>query len=120
MSDIAKWLDEIGLGEHAKLFAENDIDIDLLAELSDDDLKEMGLSLGHRKRVLRAVPELQSPAKTTDAPVDAPAKETIGERRQVTVLFADLAGFTQLSNRMDAEDVHGLLNRYFAIVDGVI
>ena len=120
MSDIEKWLEENGLGEHAELFAENDIDIDLLAELTDDDLKELGLSMGHRRRLLRAASGGKPVAK---APVDVPieaAGEIAGERRQVTVLFADLAGFTQLSNSLDAEDVHGLLNRYFAVADGVI
>ena len=119
MSDIAKWLEANGLGEHAGLFTENDIDVDLLAELTDDDLKELGLSLGHRKRLLRAVSETSSAAvEPIETPVAAP--EIAGERRQVTVLFADLAGFTQLSNRLDAEEVHGLLNRYFVVVDGVI
>lgn len=119
MSDIAKWLEANGLGEHAGLFTENDIDVDLLAELTDDDLKELGLSLGHRKRLLRAVSKASSAAVES---VEAPAAtaEIAGERRQVTVLFADLAGFTQLSNRLDAEEVHGLLNRYFVVVDGVI
>jgi class 3 adenylate cyclase/tetratricopeptide (TPR) repeat protein len=122
MSEIAKWLEEIGLGEHAALFAENDIDVDLLPELTDDDLKELGLSLGHRKRLLRAVSDLQTATETAEAPAAAPtpAEEPVGERRQVTVLFADLAGFTQLSSSLDAEDVHELLNRYFAAVDGVI
>ena len=119
MSDIAKWLEANGLGEHAGLFVENDIDVDLLPELTDDDLKELGLSLGHRKRLLRAVSDAPSAyAEPAEAPVAA--AEIAGERRQVTVLFADLAGFTQLSNRLDAEKVHALLNRYFAVVDGVI
>ena len=118
MTDIAKWLDAIGLGEHAQLFADSDIDVDLLADLTDDDLKELGLSLGHRKRLLRAIAD---GAGKTAAPEAVPeGSEPAGERRQVTVLFADLAGFTQLSGSLDAEDVHGLLNRYFAVVDGVI
>ncbi|MFT5180773.1 MAG: class 3 adenylate cyclase/tetratricopeptide (TPR) repeat protein [Alphaproteobacteria bacterium] len=120
MSDVKKWLEEIGLGEHAGLFADNDIDVDLLTELTDDDLKELGLSLGHRRRLLRAVSGGETVAK---APAETPTETTAeiaGERRQVTVLFADLAGFTQLSNSLDAEDVHGLLNRYFAVADGVI
>ncbi len=120
MSEIATWLQEIGLGEHAVLFAENDIDIDLLPELTDDDLKELGLSLGHRKRLLRAIAELETVAEPRAVPAAAPAAEIVGERRQVTVLFADLAGFTQLSSSLDAEEVHDLLNRYFAAVDGVI
>ena len=120
MSEIAKWLEAIGLGEHAGLFAENDLDVDLLAELTDDDLKELGLSLGHRKRVLRAVSEHQDSDQPLDATPEVSATGFAGERRQVTVLFADLAGFTQLSGSLDAEEVHGLLNRYFAVVDGVI
>ena len=120
MSEIAKWLEAIGLGEHAGLFAENDLDVDLLAELTDDDLKELGLSLGHRKRVLRAVSDHQDSDQPLDATPEVSATEFAGERRQVTVLFADLAGFTQLSGSLGAEEVHGLLNRYFAVVDGVI
>ncbi len=119
MSDIAKWLEKIGLGEHAGLFADNDIDVDLLADLTDGDLRELGLSLGHRKRVLRAVSGQPSPDAVVDRATE-PVGEIAGERRQVTVLFADLAGFTQLSRSLDAEDVHGMLNRYFAVVDSVI
>ena len=81
MSDIAKCLKENGLGEHAALFAENDIDVDLLAELTDDDLKELGLTMGHRKRLLRAASAGDMPA---EVPIEA-APDSAGERRQVTV-----------------------------------
>lgn len=121
MSEIAKWLEAVGLGEHVALFVDNDIDVDLLPELTDEDLKELGLSLGHRKRLLRAVADGVSVAETPEPPAGgAKPSEPAGERRPVTVLFADLAGFTELSQRLDAEDVHDMLNRYFAVVDGVI
>ncbi len=51
MSDIAKWLEEIGLGEHAALFAENDIDLEVVPRLTDADLETLGLSLGHRRKL---------------------------------------------------------------------
>ena len=58
--DLCRWLAGIGLEQHAETFAANDIDLDLLPDLSDEDLKELGLSLGHRRRLLRAISETLS------------------------------------------------------------
>jgi hypothetical protein len=93
--DIAAWLKELGLGQYASTFADNDIDFAVLGQLTDVDLKELGISsLGHRKRLLAAIAEkgLAAPAR----PVHTSAVSE-GERRQVTILFADLCGFTAIT-----------------------
>src|SRR5271169_6299488 len=117
-SEIDDWLEELGLGRYASVFAENDIDVSLLPNLTDADLRELGIgSLGHRKRLLEAI------AKRSAAPRRAPAEAVDapqGERRQVTILFADLSGFTALSRTLDAEQVHELVARFTSMVDGVI
>src|SRR5438128_9094234 len=99
--DLRLWLAQIGLEQLAETFAANDIDLDVLPELGDEDLKELGLSLGHRRRLLRAVAELSrqrvqtvSDAGTSSEVSDETARAA--ERRQVTVLFCDLVGSTEL------------------------
>ncbi|MFQ5953855.1 MAG: adenylate/guanylate cyclase domain-containing protein, partial [Kiloniellales bacterium] len=120
--DVGAWLDALGLGEYAQAFAENDIDAETLSELTAEDLKELGVSkLGHRKKLLAAINDLapglaEAPSSLAESASAVPA----GERRQVTVLFADLSGFTGLSRDRDAEETHALLNRYFGAVDGVV
>ena len=70
MSDeLRRWLEKIGLAQHAETLAANDIDLDVLPELSDEDLKELGLSPGHRRRLQRAL------AEQTNETVTAPASE---------------------------------------------
>ncbi len=114
MSAIRAWLEAQGLAKHADLFEANDIGTDILTELEEADLKDLGLSLGDRKRVMAALRKAQQ-----DEATPAPSPR-VAARRQVTVLFADLSGFTQLSNRLDAEEVHALLQRFFAEVDDAV
>ena len=115
--DLAQWLSELGLDQYAAAFAENDIDFDVLTQLTDADLKELGVSsLGNRKRLLSAI-AARVPASATPVSHDKISK---GERRQVTILFADLCGFTALSQSLDPEEVHELVARYTALIDGVI
>ena len=116
--DVGVWLKELGLGQYASAFADNDIDFAVLVQLTDADLKELGIiSLGHRKRLLAAIAE-----KGSGAPAGmvhtSPFSE--GERRQVTILFADLCGFTALSQSLDPEEVRELVSRYTALVDGIV
>lgn len=116
--DVEAWLGDLGLGQFAESFAENGVDGDLLLELSNEDLKDLGLTrLADRKRVLKAIAGL-SDGKGPEAP-DPPATPE-AERRQVTVLFADLSGYSELSNELGAEETLGLLNRYFDRVDRTI
>src|SRR5262245_26492802 len=115
--DLAHWLAELGLSQYAVAFAENDIDFDVLSQLTDADLKELGVgSLGNRKRLLAAIAARMT-ASATPVSHDEISK---GERRQVTILFADLCGFTALSQSLDPEEVRELVARYTALIDGVI
>ncbi|MFO1038876.1 MAG: adenylate/guanylate cyclase domain-containing protein [Geminicoccaceae bacterium] len=115
MADIASWLQELGLGEHAPAFAANGIDFDVLADLTDADLKELGLGLGDRKRLLRAVAARDSePA----APAQPARREA--ERRQLTVMFVDLVGSTALAARLDPETMSQILRDYQNAVAGEI
>ncbi len=126
MSALRAWLDRQGLAKHADLFEANDIDTDILSELDEADLKDLGLSLGDRKRVMAALRSLkqeseeriEAPAATAAPAPSAP--QQVAARRQVTVLFADLSGFTSLSNQLDAEEVHAILQRFFAEVDEAV
>lgn len=115
MDGIRIWLDRHGLGQYADVFEANDVDLDVLPALSEPDLEALGLSLGHRKRLLRAL--ATSPG--IDAPGEArgPAIERVtaaGERRQVTVLFCDLVGSVSLSTRLDPEELRGVIAGYHA------
>lgn len=116
--DIDQWLHALGLEQYAPAFAGNDIDLAMLAQLDDADLKELGvLSLGHRKRLLAAIAEQRGAAVCAEPPAaNAPASE----RRQVTILFADLCGFTALSQTLDPEELRELTGRYTALVDGIV
>ncbi|MBR0750269.1 hypothetical protein JQ582_40850 [Bradyrhizobium japonicum] len=107
MQQIAEWLDTLGLGQYAQRFAENDIDPSVLRELTDNDLEKLGVSLGHRKKMLRAIAEI---AETGRRPVRTPW--TPAERRQLTVMFADLVGSTALSTRLDPEDLREIIGAY--------
>jgi class 3 adenylate cyclase/tetratricopeptide (TPR) repeat protein len=117
--DVRTWLDDLGLSEFAESFAENGVDAAMLSELTNDDLKDLGVArLVDRKRLVKAIEELAAPAKP---PVASPNQPALGgERRQVTVLFADLTGFTKLSNELGAERTHTLLNHYFETVDAIV
>ena len=118
MSDeLRHWLDQIGLAQHAEIFAANDIDLDVLPELSDEDLKELGLSPGHRRRLQRALAEQTSEDAIGAAP-ETPRRDA--ERRQLTVLFCDLVGSTELSRRFDPEDLRELIRRYQDAVSGAV
>jgi class 3 adenylate cyclase/tetratricopeptide (TPR) repeat protein len=123
---IAKWLERLGLGKYKSVFAENDIDLRALRHLTDEDLKSLGMSLGHRRILLAAMAELRSsypedpvaPREPSGAGAATPAQ--LPERRQVTVLFSDLVGSTELAHRMDPEDLLELIRGYQDAVAGVV
>ncbi|WP_206997116.1 adenylate/guanylate cyclase domain-containing protein [Trinickia mobilis] len=120
--DIEQWLAGLGLEQYARAFGENDIDMSMLPQLTDADLKELGVhSLGHRKRMLAAVAERAAAAPLSAPSAPAPAAGApADERRQVTILFADLCGYTALSHSLDPEELRALIGRYTALVDGVV
>jgi hypothetical protein len=105
MQQIADWLQKLGLGQYADRFAENDIDFIVLADLTDQDLKKIGVaSLGHRRKLLRAIAKLKDAPEGETAAAAPVAPRDTAEHRQVTVMFSDLVGSTALSARMDPED----------------
>ncbi len=116
--DIRQWLEELGLGKYVRLFAEDEIGLLTLPHITEDDLKEMGVALGARRQLLAAIGEMASEPERSPA-VQKPGVADAA-RRQVTALFADISGFTRLSNTMDAEETHAMLNDFFATVDAVV
>ena len=114
MQQIADWLEKLGLGQYAQRFAENEIDISVLPHLSDQDLKDIGVPLGHRRKLLAAITELTGAARATPEPAvqTEPKTQDTAERRQVTVMFSDLVGSTALSARMDPEDLREVISAY--------
>ena len=117
MQEVSDWLEKLGLRQYAQRFAENDVDFSILDDLTDQDLKELGVaSLGHRRKLLRAIAELGAseapqPVAVPVTPV-TPQAHDAAERRQVTVMFSDLVGSTALSTRMDPEDLREVITAY--------
>jgi class 3 adenylate cyclase/predicted ATPase len=109
--DIADWLEQLGLSKYADLFAESEIGIDILPDLTEADLKELGIPLGDRKRLLKATAGA-APLEASSEPEPAPAVTPEAERRHLTVMFCDLAGSTALSERLDPEDLREVLRAY--------
>jgi class 3 adenylate cyclase/predicted ATPase len=124
MVDVSRWLAKQGLGHHAGAFAENGITGDILCELTDSDLKQLGLNLGDRKRLLKAIAALE--AESTQVRTEtAEPKATLAvpreaERRQLTVLFCDLVGSTELATRLDPEDMGAVMSAYHRATAAVI
>ena len=113
MQQIADWLEKLGMSEYAQRFAENRIDLSVLPELTDQHLKDLGIALGDRLKMLRAIRELSNAAAPTPEPPPAqPKPQETAERRQVTVMFSDLVGSTALSARMDPEDLREVISAY--------
>jgi class 3 adenylate cyclase/tetratricopeptide (TPR) repeat protein len=118
--DVSTWLTELGLQRYAAAFEENGVDSTLLCELTNEDLKDLGIArIADRKLILKAIADLPGTGRP-GAAKRSPSVGAEGEHRQVTVLFADLAGYTRLSNELDSEELHRLLGAFFDTVDGVI
>jgi class 3 adenylate cyclase/predicted ATPase len=136
MQQIADWLGKLGMSEYAQRFAESDIDTSVLRDLTDQDLKDLGVSLGHRRKILRAIAELAGAAPTFPQPEFGEAKNretaerseppipaaapfapsagptVAGERRYLTVMFCDLVDSTGIASRLDAEEWRDLVGSY--------
>jgi class 3 adenylate cyclase len=124
---LSAWLRNLGLGQYEQAFRDNAIGLDVLLQLTTEDLKEIGVvPVGHRRKLLDAIAALRASASPAfddarEARIrSASPADTVGERRQVTVLFADLAGYTALGHQLDAEEVHALLEQYFDCADSAI
>jgi class 3 adenylate cyclase/predicted ATPase len=114
MQQIADWLEKLGMSEYAQRFAENGIDFSVIPHLTDQDLKDIGVLLGHRRKMLAAIAGLAGVASATSEPTvgQGPKTQDDAERRQVTVMFSDLVGSTALSARMDPEDLREVISTY--------
>ena len=114
MQQIADWLQKLGLGQYAQRFAENEIDISVLPHLTDQDLKDIGVPLGPRRKILAAITAETGTTNATPEPAARmePKAQDTAERRQVTVMFSDLVGSTALSARMDPEDLREVISAY--------
>ena len=120
--DVSSWLRDLGLEDYAQAFRANHIDGEVLPRLTADDLTALGItSVGHRRRLLDAIAVLQdstAPASTQPTPVTIRPGQA--ERRQLTVLFCDLVGSTELAARLDPEDLRGVMGAYHRCTAAVI
>ena len=115
--DVARWLRTLGLEQYEPAFRENKITADVLPSLTSEDLREIGVvAVGDRRRLSTAIAALQSGPPDTPAEDVKPALKPEAERRQVTVMFCDLVGSTELGSRLDPEDLRELIGRYHACV----
>jgi len=106
LPEIVAWLQGLRMSEYAERFVEHRIDLSVLPDLTDEDLKELGVLLGDRRKLLRAIGELER--NRTQSPTSAWA----AERRQLTVMFCDLVGSTSLSAQLDPEDLRDIIGAY--------
>ena len=126
VESVRAWLEQLALGRYAQVFADNDIDFEALRLLEDADLEKLGVSLGHRKRMLHAIAELKDESSRAQRPIAAgataaqfaaaptteAAADESGERRHLTVLFCDMVGFTELASRLDPEVLQRIVKAY--------
>ncbi len=118
MPGIGEWLSSHGLSEYADRFVENRIDLSILPDLTDEDLKELGIFLGDRRRLLRLIADL-APKPQFPALLGSQRLEE-AERRQITVMFADLVGSTALSTGMDPEDLRDMFADYTSCAEETV
>ncbi|MDB5612222.1 MAG: adenylate cyclase [Bradyrhizobium sp.] len=120
MTGIEEWLASIGLGEYAQRFGENAIDLSVVRDLTEQDLKDLGVLLGHRRKMLRAIAEFKGDVLLTSQTGPKPAQRDGAERRQLTVMFCDLVGSSALSARLDPEDLRAIIGAYHACIAEII
>ena len=116
MSGVGAWLGSIGLAAYLELFEQQRIELDIIPQLTDSDLKELGIPLGDRKRLLAAIAALADTTSDEKAAHAGPA----AERRQMTVVFCDLVGSTELASRFDPEDLAAAMTSYHDCCEEVI
>jgi class 3 adenylate cyclase len=120
--DVTEWLRSLGLERYAPAFAQNHISPQLLPSLTADDLRELGISsVGHRRQMLEAIAVLRAePAAAVEVATPEPAAGTAAERRQLTMMFCDLAGSTALAARLDPEELREVFAAYHRSVAAVV
>ena len=120
--DVGAWLRSLRLGQYEDVFRENEVEADVLPDLTEVDLEKLGLPLGARKRVLNAIAALggANKAPRAQALAGGASAEDAAERRQLTVMFCDLAGSTALSARLDPEDMRQVIRAYQDACSGAV
>src|SRR5215510_12107025 len=111
MKGIAEWLASIGLSEYAQRFTDNAIDLSVVRDLTEQDLKDLGVPLGHRRKILRAIAELPAAPAPIETATEPVARDE-AERRHLTVMICDMVGSTALSARLDPEDMNAVIDAY--------
>ena len=118
--DIGDWLEQNGLGKYASVFAENEIDFIALPEITEDDLREMGLLIGPRRKLLKGLRDLVDTGITANSTDSGFSPAGDAERRQITVTFCDLVGSTTLAEKLDPEDLREVMAAYQKAAGAVI
>jgi class 3 adenylate cyclase len=111
---VADWLEKLGLSQYAQRFADNGVDLSVIRDLTEQDLKDLGVLLGHRRKILRTIAQLDGIAP---AAIEARTESLLhvgAERRHLTVMICDLVGSTALSVRLDPEDMNAVMDAYHA------
>jgi len=120
MKGVAEWLASIGLSEYAQRFADNAIDLSVIRDLTEQDFKDLGVPLGHRRKMLRAIAELDASALAPAETAIEPVPRDEAERRHLTVLFCDLVGSTALASQLDPEEMWRVIASYHGCIGEVI
>jgi class 3 adenylate cyclase len=120
--DVGTWLSGLGLGRYEAAFRESGIDVEVLPELTERHFKELGVSLGHRLKMLRAIRELAGDASVKARAAAVKERNTQGaaERRQLTVMFCDLVGSTVLAAQLDPEDLGDLIRAFQGVTAAAV
>ena len=121
--DIARWLDELGLGDYGQNFIDGDVDGEVLPHLTVDDLRELGVvSVGHRRKILAAIEALKDPegAPAAGEAETGAAADSFVERRHMTIMFCDLVGSTAMSARLDPEQTQEVIANYYDCVGDIL
>ena len=112
--DVGEWLRSLGLSRYEQAFRDAEIGPDVLPDLTDSDLEKLGVPLGDRKRLLKAIASFGPAQMVAEprGPSPTPSSTDAAERRQLTVMFCDLVGSTALSARLDPEDMREVIAAY--------
>ena len=120
MVAVGQWLESNDLGQYRALFEENRIEFDILPDLTEQDLEKLGIPLGDRKRLLKAIATVSASARGAARGGDTPQAAAVVERREVTILFVDLSDYTRLTSTLGAEATHKLVQRFYQRVTGIV
>ena len=120
VQEIGDWLEKLGMPEYGECFDQNKIDLSVLPQLTDQDLKDVGVPLGHRRKMLAAIRGLRGESPVASKTVPTGEAQDTAERRQVTVMFTDLVGSTALSARIDPEDLREVISAYQKCVAEIV